>query len=123
MSSSTTASIQGQSGGLRRVLGLGSLLAVAVGVVVSQGVMVLMLQGAGIAGFGFIIPLAIAYVLAITYAWSFSELALMIPKAGSLSSYTEVAIGQFSGLFWQPSRGTWWWRCLRSPPNCCCWTW
>ena len=98
MSSSTTTSIQGQSGGLRRVLGLGSLLAVAVGVVVSQGVMVLMLQGAGIAGFGFIIPLAIAYVLAITYAWSFSELALMIPKAGSLSSYTEVAIGHFPAI-------------------------
>jgi amino acid transporter len=85
-------------GGFSRVLGLGSLLAVAVGLVVSQGVMVLMLQGAGIAGLGFIIPLAIGYILALTYVCSYSELSLMIPRAGSLSSYTEVAIGHFPAI-------------------------
>jgi amino acid transporter len=84
--------------GFKRILGLGSLLAVAVGLVVSQGVMVIMLQGAGIAGLGFIIPLALAYILALTYVYSFSELSLMIPRAGSLSSYTEVAIGQFAAI-------------------------
>lgn len=84
--------------GPRRRLGLSALLAVAVGLVVSQGVMVLMLQGAGIAGMGFIIPLALAWLLALSYACSFSELALMIPRAGSLSSYTEVAIGQFPAI-------------------------
>ncbi|MCV6590769.1 MAG: APC family permease [Marinobacterium sp.] len=88
----------GQKGGFKRVLGLGSLLAVAVGLVVSQGVMVLMLQGAGIAGLGFIIPLVIGYILALTYVYSFSELSLMIPRAGSLSSYTEVAIGHFPAI-------------------------
>lgn len=82
----------------RPSLGLGSLLAVAIGLVVSQGVMVLMLQGAGIAGLGFLIPLALAFVLALTYVMSFSELALMIPRAGSLSSYTEVALGQFPAI-------------------------
>jgi len=82
----------------KRVLGLGSLLAVAVGLVVSQGVMMLMLQGAGSAGLGFLIPLSMAFILALTYALSFSELALMIPRAGSLSSYTEVALGQFPAL-------------------------
>jgi len=82
----------------KRVLGLGSLLAVAVGLVVSQGVMMLMLQGAGTAGLGFLIPLSMAFILALTYALSFSELALMIPHAGSLSSYTEVALGQFPAL-------------------------
>jgi len=82
----------------KRVLGLGSLLAVAVGLVVSQGVMMLMLTGVGTAGIGFLIPLTMAFILAITYALSFSELALMIPKAGSLSSYTEVALGQFPAL-------------------------
>ncbi len=87
-----------QKSGFKRVLGLGSLLAVAVGLVVSQGVMVLMLQGAGIAGLGFIIPLAIGFVLALTYVYSFSELSLMIPRAGSLSSYTEVAIGHFPAI-------------------------
>lgn len=84
--------------GFGRTLGLGSLLAVAVGLVVSQGVMVLMLQGAGIAGLGFIIPLAIGYILALTYVASFSELSLMIPRAGSLSSYTEVSIGHFPAI-------------------------
>ncbi|WP_063337006.1 MULTISPECIES: APC family permease [unclassified Marinomonas] len=84
--------------GFNKILGLGSLLAVAIGLVVSQGVMVLMLQGAGIAGLGFIIPLAIAYLLAITYIMSFSELSLMIPRAGSLSTYTEAAIGHFPAI-------------------------
>lgn len=63
----------------RKKLGLTALLAVAIGLVVSQGVMVLMLQGVGIAGLGFIVPLGLAYLLALSYACSFSELALMIP--------------------------------------------
>lgn len=78
--------------------GAQALLSVAIGLVVSQGVMVLMLQGAGIAGIGFIVPLILAYVLAISYAMSFSELSLMIPRAGSLSTYTEVAIGHFPAI-------------------------
>ncbi len=98
MSASVSIPATGQTSGLRRVLGLGPLVAVAVGLVVSQGVMVLMLQGAGLAGLGFIIPLGIAYLLALTYALSFSELSLMIPRAGSLSSYTEVAIGHFPAI-------------------------
>ncbi|GIZ12664.1 APC family permease [Pseudomonas sp. NCCP-436] len=85
-------------GNSRRRLGLSALLAVSVGLVVSQGVMVLMLQGAGIAGLGFLIPLSLAFLLALTYAVSFSELALMIPRAGSLSSYTEVALGHFPAI-------------------------
>ncbi|MNF42849.1 Aromatic amino acid transport protein AroP [compost metagenome] len=79
-------------------LGLGALLSVAIGLVVSQGVMVLMLQGAGMAGIGFIVPLTLAWLLALSYACSFSELSLMIPRAGSLSTYTEVAIGQFPAI-------------------------
>lgn len=82
----------------RASLGLAPLLAVAIGLVVSQGVMVLMLQGAGMAGIGFLIPLSLAFLLALCYAVSFSELALMIPRAGSLSSYTEVALGQFPAI-------------------------
>lgn len=82
----------------RRGLGLKSLMAVAVGLVVSQGVMVLMLQGVGIAGSAFVVPLAIAWLLALCYAASFSELALLVPRAGSLSAYTEVALGQFPAI-------------------------
>jgi amino acid transporter len=89
---------QPSSSSFKRTLGLGALLAVSIGLVVSQGVMVLMLQGAGIAGLGFIIPLIIGYLLALTYISSFSELSLMIPRAGGLSSYTEVAIGHFPAI-------------------------
>lgn len=80
------------------ILGLWSLLAVAVGLVISQGVMVLMLQGTGIAGTAFIVPLVIAWVLALCYAASFSELSLLVPRAGSLSAYTEVALGHFPAI-------------------------
>ncbi|MFO5890814.1 hypothetical protein ACLBSJ_34005, partial [Klebsiella pneumoniae] len=55
-------------------MGLGPLLAVAIGLVVSQGVMVLMLQGAGTAGLGFIVPLGGAYLLALGYAFCFCKL-------------------------------------------------
>ncbi len=97
-SASVPASMQHDQAGFRRVLGLGSLLAVAVGLVVSQGVMVMMLQGVGAAGLGFIVPLGLAYLLALSYAFSFSELALLVPRAGSLSSYTEVALGHFPAI-------------------------
>jgi amino acid transporter len=100
MSASVSIPAQGQveEGGFRRVLGLGALLSVAIGLVVSQGVMVLMLQGAGFSGLGFIVPLGLAYLLALSYAFSFSELALMVPRAGGLSSYTEVALGHFPAI-------------------------
>ena len=82
----------------RRTLGFRALLSVAVGLVVSQGVMVIMLQGAGIAGIGFFIPMALGYLLALSYACSFAELSLMFPRAGTLSTYTEVAIGHFPAI-------------------------
>ena len=82
----------------KRILGFFSLFAIAVGLVVSQGVIVIMLQGAGFAGLGFFIAMIIAYLLALTYVFSFSELALMFPKAGTLGSYTEVAIGHFPAI-------------------------
>lgn len=82
----------------RGALGIKSLLAVTVGLVVSQGSMVIMLQGVGFAGAAYIIPLAIAWILALCYAASFSELSLLIPRAGSMSAYTEVALGQFPAI-------------------------
>ncbi|MCR8923151.1 APC family permease [Dasania sp. GY-MA-18] len=82
----------------KRTLGFKALLAVAIGLVVSQGVMVIMLQGAGFAGLGFFIAMAIGYLLAVSYVFSFSELALMFPRAGTLSTYTEVAIGHFPAI-------------------------
>jgi len=83
---------------LKRTLGFRSLLAVAVGLVVSQGVMTIMLQGAGFAGYGFFIAIFIGYSLTVCCALTFSELSLMFPSAGSLSVYTQKAIGHFPAI-------------------------
>ena len=96
---STSASKDKISGsGLNRVLGLKSLIAVGVGLVVSQGIMAQMLMGVGIAGLGFLIPLTIAFLVALSYVASFSELSLMFPKAGGFSTYTKFALGHFPAL-------------------------
>jgi len=84
--------------GLNRVLGLKALIAVGVGLIVSQGIMAQMLMGVGIAGLGFFIPLTIAFLVALTYVASFSELSLMFPKAGGFSTYTKFALGHFPAL-------------------------
>ena len=44
------------------------------------------------------IAFACAYLLAISYALTFSELSLMMPSGAGLSTYTEVAIGNFPAL-------------------------
>jgi len=83
---------------LKRTLGFPQLLAVGVGLVVSQGVMVIMLQGAGLGGFGFFTTMGLAYLLALFYVFSFAELALLFKSPGTLSTYTEAAIGNFPAI-------------------------
>jgi amino acid transporter len=83
---------------LKRTLGLPSLFAVAIGVVVAQVCFVSVLQGVAIGGASFFIALLIAFFLTLCYVFTFSELALMLPRAGSLSSYTEVAMGHFPAI-------------------------
>ena len=83
---------------LKRTLGLPSLFAVAIGVVVAQICFVSVLQGVAIGGASFFIALIIAFFLTLCYVFTFSELALMLPRAGSLSSYTEVAMGHFPAI-------------------------
>ncbi len=85
-------------GELKRVLGLPSLFAIAVGVVVAQVVFVSILQGVGIGGSAFFVALIFAFVLTLCYVFTFSELALMLPKAGSISAYTEVSLGHFPAI-------------------------
>ncbi len=85
--------------GLKKgVLGFPSLLASAVGLVVASSTLVMLGQGMGIAGYGFIMATIIALVLMIFQAFTFSELALMMPRAGSVSSYTEIAMGHFPAI-------------------------
>jgi len=89
-------------GGLSRVLGLPSLVAIIVGIAISQVGLVGVLQGIGLAGGESTGRIALAFglalVLALTYAASFAELALMLPSSGGLGRYTEAAIGPFPAL-------------------------
>jgi len=83
---------------LKRSLGVFSLIAVGVGMVVGQGATVSILQGVGVGGAAFMVAMLIAFVLTLSYIFTFTELALMMPKAGGISTYTEVAIGHFPAI-------------------------
>jgi len=88
----------GETGKLKRILGLPSLFAIAVGVVVAQVVFISILQGVGIGGSDFFVALIVAFILTLCYVFTFSELAVMLPKAGSISAYTEVSIGHVPAI-------------------------
>ena len=77
----------------RGSLGLRALVATAVGVVVVQSTMISMLNGAGLGAINYLAAIAMAALLALSYVLSFAELALMLPQAGSVSAYTQVALG------------------------------
>ncbi len=76
-----------------KALPLPAMVATAVGVVVVQSTMITMLNGAGIGHFNFLVAIGISALLALTYVLSFAELALMLPKSGSVSAYTQAALG------------------------------
>jgi amino acid transporter len=86
------------SNAFKKSLGLTSLIAICVGVVVGQGPLITILQGVGINATGFLIAMLIAFVLSLGYVFTFSELTLMMPKAGGISTYTEVAIGHLPAI-------------------------
>lgn len=74
-------------------LRLPAMVATAVGVVVVQSTMISMLNGVGIGGINFLLAIGFSALLALSYVLSFAELALMLPRAGSVSAYTEAALG------------------------------
>lgn len=84
--------------GLKRVLTFPSLFIIAIGVVTAQSCIVSTLQGAGAGGGSFFIALGIAFILTLCYVSTYAELSLMMPKAGSISTYTTVAIGNFPAI-------------------------
>lgn len=77
----------------RQGLGLRALVATAVGVVVVQSTMISMLNGAGLGAANYLAAIGLAALLALGYVLTFAELALMLPSAGTLSAYTQVALG------------------------------
>lgn len=90
--------IKKSNNALKRSLGLTSLIAICVGIVVGQDFLITILQGVGINATGFFVAMLIAFVLALGYVFTFSELTLMMPKAGGISTYTEVAIGHLPAI-------------------------
>lgn len=82
----------------RKILGFGALFSASIGVIVSQVTMVSVLQGVGLGGNGFVIAMGLAFLLALTNAMAYTEMALMMPEVTSLSSYAEAAIGNFPAI-------------------------
>lgn len=82
----------------KRTLGFWSCLSVSMGLVVASSTLVTLGQGMGIAGAGFIIAMAAAWILQHFSAQSFAELSCMMPHAGGLRSYTRVALGALPAM-------------------------
>jgi amino acid transporter len=80
-------------------LGLGSGVAICMGLIVATSCLVSLGQGAGLAGKNFILPLAIVVVLNSFIALSFSELHGMMPNAtGGLGQYMLVGLGPWASI-------------------------
>jgi len=83
---------------MKAMLGRRALFAAAIGAIVAQLGMVTTAQGVAIGGWGFIVALGIIFFLALANVMAYAEMALMMPNAGSLSSYAEAAIGNFPAI-------------------------
>lgn len=79
-------------------MGLLTMMAVCIGVVIVQGAMISAMQGIGMGGMAFIFAMIAALVIAQFNAMSFSELSLMFPEEGTLATYTQKAIGHFPAI-------------------------
>ena len=75
-------------------LGLGSAISVCIGLIVATSCLLLLGQGMGLAGRGFIFAMLIVVVLNVLLALSFGELHSMMPGVeGGLGQYTLVGLG------------------------------
>ena len=79
-------------------MGLMTMLAICVGLVIVQGAMISAIQGVGIGGMAFVAAMIAALVIAQCNAMSFAELALMFPQSGTLATYTQKALGHFPAI-------------------------
>lgn len=79
-------------------LGLPSVIATGVGLIVATSCLIVLSQGVGFAGKGFIIAMAIACFLNILVAFSFSELNALMPITGGLGQYALAAVGPFISI-------------------------
>jgi amino acid transporter len=84
----------GREGLQRRAVGLPTSISATFGLILATTVMVTVPQlfsGSTVALYAFIVALVIMY----TQVMSFSELATMIPKAGSMNEYVRAGLGPF----------------------------
>ena len=79
-------------------MGLLTMMAVCIGMVIVQGAMISAMQGIGMGGMAFIFAMIAALIIAQFNAMSFSELSLMFPQEGTLATYTQKAIGHFPAI-------------------------
>ncbi|MDR0905316.1 MAG: APC family permease [Oscillospiraceae bacterium] len=80
-------------------LGLGSGVAVCMGLIVATSCLVSLGQGSGLAGKSFVLPLIIVAILNSFIALSFSELHSIIPNAdGGLGQYMLVGLGPWASI-------------------------
>ncbi|MBB5321945.1 amino acid transporter [Marinobacter oulmenensis] len=79
-------------------MGLLTMMAISIGMVIVQGAMISATQGIGIGGMSFIAAMVVALIIAQFNAMSFAELSLMFPQEGTLATYTQKAIGHFPAI-------------------------
>ena len=79
-------------------IGLLSMMAICIGMVIVQGAMISSLQGIALGGMSFIFAMIAALIIAQFNAMSFAELSLMFPQEGTLATYTQQAIGHFPAI-------------------------
>jgi amino acid transporter len=83
----------------RKKLGLGSGVAICMGLIVATSCLVSLGQGFGLAGNSFILAMAIVAVLNAFVALSFAELNYMMPNAtGGLGQYMLVGLGPWASI-------------------------
>lgn len=80
---------------LHRTLGAFQLMLFGIGCVIGTGIFVLTAAGAQKAGPGLMLAFAVAGLICIVAALCYSEIASMIPVAGSAYTYTYATMGEF----------------------------
>lgn len=92
----TTADLS--AGTKKKLLGLPTMMAICIGLVIVQGAMISAMQGLGMGGTTFVFAMIAALIISQFNAMSFAELSLMFPQEGTLATYTQKAIGHFPAI-------------------------
>lgn len=85
-----------EAGGLKRVLGVGSIAAIGIGCTIGTGIFVMPGLAAEAAGPAMILSFFLAALASAIAALSYCELAVLIPTSGSAYAYSYVAFGRLA---------------------------